>query len=117
MGTIGLDNEIDRQAVSGPRLGRSDDRHQRSPGPDQTRGPLLDAATDDIENQIDCADVLQRVVAEVDGLLRARVVRLLAVGGETIADDATYAPNSCASCVAVDPDCAGRAVHAALCPA
>src|SRR4051794_26962194 len=25
LGTIGLDNEVDRQAVGGPRLGRSDD--------------------------------------------------------------------------------------------
>ena len=27
LGTIGLDDEVDRQAVSGPRLGRSDDGH------------------------------------------------------------------------------------------
>src|SRR4051794_14250789 len=44
LGTIGFDNEIDRQAVGGPRLGRSDDGHQRSPGSNQTRGPPLDVA-------------------------------------------------------------------------
>src|SRR5438105_15680167 len=40
LGTIGLDNEVDRQALSGPRLRRSDDGHQCSSGPNQTRGPL-----------------------------------------------------------------------------
>jgi len=49
LGTIGLDNEVDRQAVGGPRLGRAGDGHQRSPGPDQACGPPLDVAADDIE--------------------------------------------------------------------
>src|SRR2546425_11363995 len=80
LGTIGLDNEIDRQAVGGPRLGRSDDRYQRSPGSNQTRGPLLDVAADDIENQIESADVFQRVVVEVDELLPAEGERLLTGG-------------------------------------
>src|SRR5262245_34301488 len=35
LGTIGLDNEVDRQAVGGPRLGRPDDGHQRSSGSNQ----------------------------------------------------------------------------------
>src|SRR5438034_3259258 len=39
LGTIGLDNEVDCQAVGGPRLGRSYDGHQRSAGPDQACGP------------------------------------------------------------------------------
>src|SRR5262245_10645444 len=30
LSAVGLDDEIDRQAVSGPRLDRSDDRHQCS---------------------------------------------------------------------------------------
>jgi hypothetical protein len=47
LGTIGLDNEVDRQTVSGPRLRRSDDGHRCSSGPDQTRGPLPDVAADD----------------------------------------------------------------------
>src|SRR6185312_1485085 len=50
LGTIGLDNEVDRQAVGGPRPGRPDDGHQRSPGPDHARGPLLDVAADDVEH-------------------------------------------------------------------
>src|SRR5687768_5084935 len=57
LGAIGLDNEIDRQTVGGPRLDRADDGHQHSPGPNQTRGPLLDVAADDIKNQIDATDV------------------------------------------------------------
>ena len=32
LGTIGLDDEVDRQAVSGPRLRRSDHGHQCSSG-------------------------------------------------------------------------------------
>ena len=28
LGTIGLDNEVDREAAGGPRLGRPDDGHQ-----------------------------------------------------------------------------------------
>jgi hypothetical protein len=78
--TIGLDNKVDRQAVGGPRLGRPDDRHQCSSGSNQACGPLPDVAADDIEHQIDFADVFQGVVVEVDELLRAEVERLLTVG-------------------------------------
>src|SRR3954470_24724978 len=62
LGTIGLDNEIDCQAVGGPRLGRPYDGHQGSSGPDQACGPLLDVAADDVEHQVDAANVFQRVV-------------------------------------------------------
>jgi len=75
LGTIGLDNEVDRQAVDGPRLGRPDDGHQRSSGSNQARGSLPDVAADEIEHQIDAADVFQGVVLEVDELLRAEVER------------------------------------------
>jgi len=87
VGTIGLDNEVDRQAVRRPRLGRANDGHQRSSGPDQASGPLLDVAANHIENQIDSAGVFQGVVVEIDELLRAEVERLLAVGRATGADD------------------------------
>src|SRR5438034_10316441 len=60
--TIGLDDEINRQAVRGPRLRRPGDGHQRSSSSNHTRGPLLDVAAEDVENQIDAADVFQRVV-------------------------------------------------------
>src|SRR5215469_779535 len=73
LGTIGLDNEVDRQAVGGPCLSRPDDGHQCSSGSNQACGPLLDVAADDIEHQIDAAGVFQRVVVEVDKLLRAEV--------------------------------------------
>jgi hypothetical protein len=57
LGAIGLDNEVDRETVRGTRLGRPDDGHQRSSGSNQTRGPLLDVAADDIKDKIDSADV------------------------------------------------------------
>src|SRR5688500_8927281 len=56
---IGLDNEVDRQAVDWPRLGRSDDGHQRPSGSNQARGPLPDIAADEIEHQVDFANVFQ----------------------------------------------------------
>src|SRR5215470_2530489 len=87
LATIGLDNKVDRQAVGGPRLGRPDDGYQCSSGSNQTCGPLLDVAADDIEHQIDAADVFQRIVVEVDELLRAEVERLLTVGRASGADD------------------------------
>src|SRR5207247_7359827 len=75
----------------------------------QACGPLLDVAADDIENQIESADVVQDVVVEVDELLRAKVERLLAVGGPSGADDV------CAELACElrhhRPDCAGRAVR------
>src|SRR5881227_4115248 len=87
LGAIGLDDEVDRQAVRGPRLGRPDDSHQYSSGANQAYRPTLDVAADDIEDQIDAADVFQGVVVEVEELLRAEVERLLAVGGASGADD------------------------------
>src|SRR5207302_9215086 len=87
LGTIGLDNEVDREAVVRPRLGRPDDGHQRSSGSNQARGPLPDVAADEIEHQVDAADVFEDVVLEVDELLRAEVERLLAVGRASGADD------------------------------
>src|SRR5881394_493575 len=85
-GAIGHENKVDRQAVGGPRLGRPGDGHQCSSGPDHACGPLPDVAADDIENQIDSADVLEDVVVEVDELLRAEVERLLTVGSASGAD-------------------------------
>src|SRR6266550_8839214 len=81
LGPIGLDNEVDRQAVRGPCLARPDDGHQRSSGSNQARGPLPDVAADEIEHQIDAADIFQSVVLEVDELLRAEVERRLTVYG------------------------------------
>ena len=87
LGAIGHENKVDRQAVGGPRLGRPGDGHQRSSGPTQACRPLPDAVADNIENQIDPADVFQDVVLEVDELLRAEVERLLTVGRASGADD------------------------------
>src|SRR5438309_12100711 len=77
LGAIGHDNEVDRQAVDGPRLGRPDDGHQCSSGPNQACGPLPDVAADAIAHQIDAANVLQAVVVEVCELLRPEVEPLL----------------------------------------
>ena len=87
LGTIGLDDEVDCPAVGGPRLGGPYDGHQGSSGPDQACGPLLDVSADDIEHQVDAADVFQSVVVEVDELLRAEVERLLTVGRASGTDD------------------------------
>src|SRR6516225_1701288 len=80
LGTIGQDNEVDRQAVRGPRLGRAGDGHQCSSGSNHACGPLLDVPTDDVEHQVNAADVFQRVVLKGDELGRAEVERLLTVG-------------------------------------
>src|SRR5690242_1555886 len=80
LGTIGLDNEVNRQAVSGARLGRARDGHQRSSGSNQACGPLRDVAAEDIENQIDSADIFQGFVFEVHELLRAKVESRLTAG-------------------------------------
>src|SRR5947207_8731670 len=87
LGTIGLDDEIDCQAVGGPCLGRAGDGHQRSSGSNQRCRPLPDVAAEDIENQIDWADVFEGDVLEVDELVRAEVERRLTVGGASGADD------------------------------
>src|SRR4051812_16447447 len=109
LGTIGLDNEVDRPAVGGPRLGRPDDGHQCSSGANQSCGPILDVAADDIEHQIDAAEVLQRVIVEVDELLRAEVERLLTVGSASGADD--VAAGLTCELRHHRPDCTGRAVR------
>src|SRR5262245_950360 len=56
-GAIGYDYEVDSQAASGPRIGRAGDGHQRSSGANYARRPLRDVAAEDIENQIDSADI------------------------------------------------------------
>src|ERR1700745_4222472 len=84
---IGYDDEVDSQAASGPRLGRAGDGHQHSSGANHARRPLRDVAAEDIENQIDLADIFQGVVFEVDELLRAEVESRLTGGSAPGADD------------------------------
>src|SRR5215469_466304 len=57
LGAIGYDDEVDSQAASGPRLGGASDGHQRSSGANHARRPLGDVTAEDIENQIDLADI------------------------------------------------------------
>src|SRR5882724_5779733 len=87
LGAIGYDDEVDSQAARGPRLGRAGDGHQRSSCANQARRPLPDVAADDIENQVDFADVFQGVVIEVDELLCAEVESRLTAASAPGADD------------------------------
>ncbi|HEY1430970.1 MAG TPA: hypothetical protein VGF39_04975, partial [Stellaceae bacterium] len=78
------------KSTAKPSAGRASagpDGHQCSSSSNQACGPLLDIAADDIEHQIDAADVFQRVVVEVNELLRAEVERLLTVSRASGADD------------------------------
>jgi hypothetical protein len=87
LGAIGYNDEVDSKANRGPRLDRAGDGHQRPSGANQFRRPLRDVAADDIENQIDFADVFQGVVIEVDELLCAEVESRLAAASAPGADD------------------------------
>src|SRR5436309_5846673 len=87
LGAIGYDDEVDSQAARGPRLGRAGNGHQRSSGANHARRPLRDVAAEDIENQIDFADVFQGVVVEVDELLCAEVESGLTAAGAPSPDD------------------------------
>src|SRR5262244_106502 len=80
LGVIGYDDEVDSQAARGPRLGRAGDGHQRSSSANQARRPLRDVTAENIENQIDFADIFQVVVIEVDELLCAEVESCLTGG-------------------------------------
>src|SRR5262249_31933960 len=87
LGAIGYDDEIDSQAARGPRLGRAGDGHQRSSGANHARRPLRDVAAEDIENQINPADIFQGVVIEVDELLCPEAESRLTGTGAPGADD------------------------------
>jgi hypothetical protein len=108
-GAIGFDDEVDSQAASGPRLSRADDGHQRSSGANQARRPLRDVAADDIENQIDLANVFQGILIEVDERLCAEVESLLTGSSAPGADDVGAGITRELS--RHRTDCAGRAVH------
>src|SRR5262245_894805 len=86
-GAIGYDDEVDSQAARGPRLSWAGDGHQRSSGANHARRPLPDVAADDIDNQLDLADVFQGVVIEVDELLCAEVESRLTAASAPGADD------------------------------
>src|SRR5499427_2288593 len=87
LGAIGYDDEVDSQSARGPRLGRTGDGDQRSSGANHACRALRDVAAEDIENQIDLADVFQGIVIEVDELLCAEVESRLTGGSASGADD------------------------------
>src|SRR5881394_384931 len=109
LGAIGYDDEVNREAVSGPRLGRAGDGHQRSSGANHARRPLRDVAADDIENQIDFANVFGGIVIEVDELLCAEVESRLTGASAPSADD-VGAGLAC-ELARHRTDYAGRTVH------
>src|ERR1700756_4903738 len=109
LAAIGYDDEDDSQAARGPRLGRAGDGHQRSSGANHARRPLRDVAAEDIENQIDLADVFQSVVIEVDELLCAEVESRL-TGGSAPGADAVRARLTC-ELAGHRTDYAGCTVH------
>src|SRR5215472_16239719 len=109
LSTIGYDDEVDSQAARGPRLGGAGDGHQRSSGANHARRPLRDVAAEDIENQIDRADIFQGVVIEVDELLRAEAERRLTAGSAPGADDVGAGLTCELGCHRTDY--AGRTVH------
>ena len=83
----GLDDEVDREAVDRASLGRPDHRHQCPARPDDARRAPLDVTADDIEDQVDPADVFEILVVEVEELVRAEVERRLAVRRPAGTDD------------------------------
>src|SRR5215469_12268704 len=109
LGAIGYDDEVDRQAARGPCLGRAGNGHQRSSGANHACRPLGDVAAEDIENQIDFADIFQGVVIEVEELLRAEVERRLTAGSAPGADDVRAGLTCELGCHRTHY--AGRAVH------
>src|SRR5215468_10675805 len=109
LGAIGYDDEVNSQAANGPRLGRAGDGHQRSSDANHARRPLRDVAAEDIENQIDPADIFQGVVLEVDELLRAEVERRLTAASAPGADDVRAGLTCELGCHRTDA--AGRTVH------
>src|ERR1043166_3642392 len=62
---IGYDDEVDSQAARGPRLSRAGDGHQRSSGANHARRSLRDIPAENIENQINFADVFQGIIIEI----------------------------------------------------
>lgn len=57
LGTISFDDKVNSQTASRPRLGRAGDGHKRSSGADKAHRPLRDVTAEDIENQIDPANI------------------------------------------------------------
>src|SRR3984893_16126889 len=92
LGAIGFNDEVDSPAARGPLLSRAGDGHQRSSGANHACRALRDVAAEDIENQIDLADVFQGVGIEVDELLCAEVESRLTGGSAPGADNVRPPP-------------------------
>src|SRR5690349_12692605 len=109
LGSIGYDDEVDSQAARGPRLGQAGNGHQRSPGANHAYRPLRDVAAEDVENQIDPADIFEGFVVQVDELLRAEVESRLTAGSAPGTDDVRAGLTG--QLGRHRTDCAGRTVH------
>ena len=112
---IGYDDEENRPAVSGPRLGRAGDGHQRSSGSNYARGPLRDVAAEDIENRIE----LRRPLARTS---LSRSTNSCAPKSRAVWRPAarpvpmTYAPASRASWLAIEPTTPAAPCTRTRCP-
>ncbi len=111
----GLDDEVDREAVDRASLGRPDHRHQRPARSDDARRAPLDVTADDIEDQVDPADVFEILVVEVEELVRAELKRRLAVRRPAGTDD--VGAELPASWVTTDPTAPAAPWARTLCPA
>ena len=65
---ICFDNKVDCRSVSRPGSGRTCDGHQRSSRPNQACGLIGNIPTENIENQIDSAEVLQLFLLKIEEL-------------------------------------------------
>ena len=115
LGAIRFDDEVDSQAASGSTSVGPVHGHHRPSGANHARTPLRDVAAEDIEDQIDFADVFQGVVIEIDELLCAEPEsRLTGASGPV---PMTYAPASRASWPAIEPTTPAAPCTRTLCPA
>src|SRR5690606_36605722 len=73
LGAVSLDDEVGRQGVGGAGLGWAGDGHEDAAGSNQCGGALRDVAAEDVEDEVDLANVLQGGAVEVDELLGAGV--------------------------------------------
>ena len=85
--TIGFHDEVNCPAIDGSRFNRPNYGNERTSGSYQTCGALLDLAADHVKHEIDAPDFLERIICQIDELVRAKLQRLLPVGGTSGGND------------------------------
>jgi hypothetical protein len=84
LGAVGHGDEVHRASICEVGLDRAYDGDQGSLALTRAAERFWTSPPIDVEDQIDLADVLQRVAVEVDTILRAEVERLLSIGGASV---------------------------------